>query len=67
MFGGSFSLTWAEGGSLKAQRRGALGMVQGAGATLETTQLAIPKSCGLEAATHALHPFYKGIMLYPQT
>jgi len=64
-FVGSFSPTRAEGGSLKAQRRGALGMVQGSDATPETITSAIPKSCGLEAATHALYGAPKGIMLLP--
>ncbi|MCP4592141.1 MAG: ParB N-terminal domain-containing protein [bacterium] len=39
------------GGSLKAQRSEALGMVTGPGACQRTGPSAIPKSCGLEAAT----------------
>jgi len=65
VFVGGFWPTWAEGGSLKAQRSGALGMVQGSGAPPETIRFAIPKSCGLEAATPALYRADNGIMLLP--
>jgi len=45
------TLNHSKGGSLKAQRSEALGMVPGSGARQEARSSAIPKSCGLEAAT----------------